>query len=112
MTKQTRAKKPQVEQYIRDNPDHPNTKIGELFGVNHSIVARWRLGLGIPPYDRHRKRGREGLVLLNVWVSERTAQTIASEAQRLHVNQEKIITAAIRLFEGQSESDFEWLARQ
>lgn len=109
MTKQTRAKKPQVEQYLREHPGEPNTKIGELFGISHSIVARWRLGLGIPPYDRHRKQGREGMVLLNIWVSKRTAQVIASEAQRLQVNQEKIITAATLLFEGENKRDFEWL---
>lgn len=109
MTKPTTAKRPQVEQYLRDHPNQPNTATGELFGISHSIVARWRRGLSIPPYDRHRQRGREGLVLLNVWVSKHTAQTIAGEAQRLGVNQEKIITAAIRLFEGQNKSDFEWL---
>lgn len=109
MTKQTRAKKPQVVKYLSEHPDQPNTKIGELFSINHSIVARWRLDLGIPPYDRHRKQGRGGLVLLNVWIPERTAQIIASEAQRLHVNQDKIVTAAIRLFEGENKRDFEWL---
>lgn len=107
--KETKAKRSQVEQYLREHPNQPNTKIGELFGVSHTIVARWRLDLGIPPYYRHRKRGREGTVLLNLWVSERTARTIASEAQRLHVKREKVVTAAVRLFEGENRRDFEWL---